>query len=48
MMGEGREDCLYAAIQELTDEEMKLLHWLFVERYTQAECARNIGISVAV
>nr|WP_255723441.1 sigma-70 family RNA polymerase sigma factor [Sporosarcina sp. ACRSL] len=40
-------DRLHQALEQLTDEERKLLKWLFVERCTLAECARRIGISVA-
>ncbi|WP_432357015.1 sigma-70 family RNA polymerase sigma factor [Sporosarcina sp. UB5] len=38
--------CLYEAVRQLTEDEFKLLQWLFVDRYTQAECAKRFGISV--
>lgn len=37
---------LYYAVRQLTDEERDLLQWLFLDRCTQAECAKRIGISV--
>ncbi|MFS0576589.1 sigma-70 family RNA polymerase sigma factor [Sporosarcina sp. 179-K 3D1 HS] len=40
-------DNLSEAIEQLQPEEGKLLHWLFVDQLTQAECARRIGITVA-
>lgn len=48
--GESEEDGwiegLHNAVDQLTDEERMLLHWLFIDRCTQAECAKRIGISV--
>ncbi|MFS0689398.1 sigma factor-like helix-turn-helix DNA-binding protein [Sporosarcina sp. 179-K 8C2 HS] len=35
------------AVDQLTGDEKKLLQWLFIERLTQAECARKLGISVS-
>ena len=42
----GTKNHLEYAIDELDEEERRLLYWLFVERCTQAECARRAGISV--
>lgn len=44
--GCGTKNHLEYAIDELDEEERRLLYWLFVERCTQAECARRAGISV--
>lgn len=44
---EGWVDRLSQAVDQLTDEEKQLLNWLYMERYTQAQCAKKIGISVA-
>lgn len=44
---EGWVDRLSEAVDQLTDEEKQLLNWLYMERYTQAQCAQKIGISVA-
>lgn len=41
-----RNGSLYEAVRELTEDEFKLLQWLFVERFTRAECAERFGISV--
>lgn len=38
---------LHKVIQALSSEERTLLHWLFTEACTQAECAKRAGISVA-
>ncbi|MHC8514276.1 sigma-70 family RNA polymerase sigma factor [Sporosarcina sp. ITBMC105] len=40
-------DRLSQAVEQLTEEEKQLLNWLFVERDTQANCAKRLGISVA-
>lgn len=44
---DGWMDGLSCAVDQLTDDERKLLYWLFIDRYTQAECANRLGISVA-
>lgn len=44
--GNGWIDSLHHAVHQLTDEERMLLQWLFIDRCTQAECAKRIGISV--
>jgi RNA polymerase sigma factor (sigma-70 family) len=43
----GRVDGLHYAVDQLKIDERKLLQWLFIDRCTQAECAKRIGISVA-
>ncbi|WP_252503168.1 sigma-70 family RNA polymerase sigma factor [Sporosarcina sp. Marseille-Q4943] len=42
----GWMDGLRQAVDQLTDDEKKLLQWLFIDRCTQAECAKRLGISV--
>ncbi|MDW0113128.1 sigma-70 family RNA polymerase sigma factor [Sporosarcina saromensis] len=44
---EGWVDRLSQAVEQLTEEEKQLLNWLFIERDTQADCAKRLGISVA-
>lgn len=46
-VSEKWSDRVEAAFEILTESERSLIHWLFVERLTQAECAENVGISVA-
>lgn len=40
-------DQLTHAFEQLTSNERQLIHWLFIEGLTQAECAEKAGISVA-
>lgn len=40
-------DRLATAFETLTEEERSLIHWLFVDGLTQAECAVKVNISVA-
>lgn len=38
---------LQNVIESLTEDDRKLLQWLFVEACSQAECAKRFGISVS-
>ena len=46
-VSEKWSDRVAVAFETLTDSERSLIHWLFVEGLTQAECAANADISVA-
>lgn len=46
-VSEKWSDRVETAFDILTEAERSLIHWLFVEGLTQAECAVNVGISVA-
>ncbi|KXH86109.1 sigma-70 family RNA polymerase sigma factor [Sporosarcina sp. HYO08] len=43
----GLSDELFTALLELSLPERQLLHWLFIDEFTQAECAARAGITVA-
>lgn len=46
-VSEKWSDRVALAFESLTESERSLIHWLFVEGLTQAECAAKAGISVA-